>query len=120
MDTGQLPLQGLSSYQYNIGPFYDRNGLEVRAAYNWRSRNLLTIRDVIAPNAPVYAESYGALDASIFYAVTPQIRLGAQGVNLTNSITRTSYVINNALLTRPRNWFINDRRFTVSIRVAFK
>lgn len=120
VDTSKLPLQGLSRYQYNVGPFYERNGLELRAAWNWRSRNLLTIRDVITPNAPVFAESYGQLDASIFYAVTPTIRMGVQGVNLTNSITRTSYVINSDLLTRPRNWFINDRRFTFSFRAAFK
>ncbi len=120
VDTGRLSLQGLSKYQYNIGPFYQKNGLELRAAYNWRSRNLLTIRDVIAPNAPVYAEKYGQLDASIFYAVTPEIRMGFQGVNLGKSITRTSYVINSDLLTRPRNWFINDRRFTFSVRASFK
>ncbi|WP_380787719.1 TonB-dependent receptor [Sphingomonas sp. R86521] len=120
VDTGKLPLQGLSKYQFNIGPFYQRNGLELRAAYNWRSRNLLTIRDVITPFAPVYAEKYGQLDASIFYAVTPSIRMGFQGVNLSNSVTRTSYVINDNLLTRPRNWFIADRRFSFSVRASFK
>ncbi|MEG3173625.1 TonB-dependent receptor [Sphingomonas sp. ZB1N12] len=120
IDTAGLPLQGLSKYQVNVGPFYQRNGLEVRAAYNWRSKNLLTIRDVIVPNSPVFAESYGQVDASIFYSITPSVRMGFQGVNLTNSITRTSYVINDDLLTRPRNWFINDRRFTFSIRVAIK
>ena len=120
IDTTGLPLQGLSKYQVNAGPFYQRNGLEIRAAYNWRSRNLLTIRDVIVPNSPVFAEAYGQVDASIFYSVTPSVRMGFQGVNLTNSITRTSYVINDDLLTRPRNWFINDRRFTFSIRVAIK
>jgi TonB-dependent receptor len=120
VDTGSLPLQGLSKYQVNVGPFYQRGGLELRAAYNWRSKNLLTIRDVIVPNAPVIAEKYGQLDASIFYAVTPSVKMGFQGVNLSNSITRTSYVLNDALLTRPRNWFINDRRFTFSIRASFK
>ena len=120
VDTSKLPLQGLSKYQFNFGPFYQRNGLELRAAYNWRSRNLLTIRDAITPFAPVYAEAYGQVDASIFYAVTPSVRMGFQGVNLTKSITRTSYVINDDLLTRPRNWFINDRRFTFSVRASFK
>ncbi|MEG3083024.1 TonB-dependent receptor [Sphingomonas sp. PB2P12] len=120
VDTSALPLQGLSKYQYNIGPFYQRNGLEIRAAYNWRSKNLLTIRDVITPNSPVFAEKYGQLDASIFYAVTPSVKMGFQGVNLSNSITRTSYVLNDDLLTRPRNWFIADRRFTFSIRASFK
>jgi TonB-dependent receptor len=120
VNTSNLPLQGLSKYQFNFAPFYQRNGLEVRAAYNWRSKNLLTIRDVIVPNSPVIAEKYGQLDASIFYAVTPSIRMGFQGVNLTNSITKTSYVLNDDVLTRPRNWFINDRRFTFSVRFNLK
>jgi len=120
VNTANLPLQGLSKYQFNISPFYQANGLELRAAYNWRSRNLLTIRDVIVPNSPVFAEKYGQLDASIFYAVTPYLRMGFQGVNLSNSITRTSYVLNNDVLTRPRNWFINDSRYTFSIRVNYR
>ena len=120
IDTGALPLQGLSKYQVNFAPFYQMGGLEIRGAYNWRSKNLLTIRDVIVPNAPVIAESYGQLDASIFYSVTDSIKMGIQGVNLSNSITRTSYVLNDALLTRPRNWFIADRRFTFSVRASFK
>ncbi len=120
IDVSGLPLQGLSKYQFNIAPFYQRNGLEVRAAYNWRSKYLLTIRDVIVPNAPVVQDKYGQLDASIFYAVTPSIRMGFQAVNLLSSITKTSYVINNALLERPRNWFINDRRFSFSIRANFR
>ena len=120
VDTSGLPLQGLSKYQFNFAPFYQRNGLELRVAYNWRSKNLLTIRDVIVPNSPVIAEKYGQLDASIFYAVTPSVRMGFQGVNLTNSVTKTSYVLNDDLLTRPRNWFINDRRFTFSVRVSIK
>lgn len=120
VNTSNLPLQGLSKYQFNFAPFYQRNGLELRAAYNWRSKNLLTIRDVIVPNSPVIAEKYGQLDASIFYAVTPSIRMGFQGVNLTNSITKTSYVLNDEVLTRPRNWFINDRRFTFSVRFNLK
>ncbi|MEZ0495048.1 TonB-dependent receptor [Sphingomonas sp. IW22] len=120
IDVSGLPLQGLSEYQFNISPFYQRNGLEVRAAYNWRSKYLLTIRDVIVPNAPVTQDAYGQLDASIFYAVTPDIRMGFQAVNLTSAITRTNYVINNDLLERPRNWFVGDRRFTFSIRANFR
>ncbi|WNO52372.1 TonB-dependent receptor [Stakelama saccharophila] len=119
VDTSKLPLEGLSKYQFNVTPFYSRNGLEIRAAYSWRSRNLLTTRDVIVPNSPVFNEAYGQLDASIFYAVTDNIRMGFQAVNLTNSISETQYVINDELLKRPRNWFINDTRFTFSIRAQF-
>lgn len=119
VDTGRLPLQGLSKYNFNLTPFFTYKGLELRAAYSWRSRYLLTTRDVIVPFAPVFSEKYGTLDASIFYSVNKNIRMGFQGVNLTNSITQTTQVINDDLLIRPRQWFVNDRRFTFSIRAQF-
>jgi TonB-dependent receptor len=119
VDTSKLPLQGLSKHTINFTPFYEKGPLSVRLAYNWRSKFLLTTRDVIVPFAPIMNEATGQLDGSIFYSVTPQIKFGVQGVNLTNEITRTSSVINNDLLTAPRSWFMNDRRFTGVVRVTF-
>jgi TonB-dependent receptor len=116
VDTSKLPLQGLSKYTVNIAPFYQAHGLEVRAAYSWRSRYLLTVRDVIVPYAPVFNEATGQLDASVFYNVTPNIKMGFQGVNLLNETLRTSQVINNDLTRRPRSWFMNDRRIIFSLR----
>jgi TonB-dependent receptor len=119
VDTSKLPLQGLSKYQLNITPFYQYKGLELRAAYSWRSRYLLTVRDVIVPYAPVFNEATGQLDASIFYDITPNIRIGVQGTNLLNEVLETTQVINNNLDRRPRSWFMNDRRYTASLRVKF-
>ena len=119
VDTSKLPLQGLSKYTFNLTPFYQNGGLELRAAYTWRSRYLLTPRDVIVPFAPVFNESTGQLDASIFYQVTPNLRLGIQGVNLLNEVLETTQVINNDLVRRPRSWFSNDRRITFSVRARF-
>ncbi|MET0308139.1 MAG: TonB-dependent receptor [Sphingomonas sp.] len=119
VDTSKLPLQGLSKYTFNLTPFYQNGGLELRAAYTWRSRYLLTTRDVIVPFAPVFNEASGQLDASVFYQVTPNIRVGVQGVNLLNGTLETTQVINNDLVRRPRSWFTNDRRFTFSVRARF-
>jgi TonB-dependent receptor len=119
VDTSKLPLQGLSKYTFNVAPFYQAGGFEIRAAYSWRSRYLLTVRDVIVPFAPVFNESTGQLDASVFYNVTPNIKMGFQGVNLLNSTLRTTQVINNDLITRPRSWFMNDRRIVFSLRAKF-
>ena len=116
IDTSRLPLEGLSKYTFNIIPFYERGGLEIRGAYSWRSNYLLTARDVIVPYAPIFSESLGQLDASIFYSVNDNIKLGFQGVNLTNSVQKTTQVINNDLIRAPRSFFVNDRRFTFSIR----
>ncbi|MBW4332020.1 TonB-dependent receptor [Stakelama sp. CBK3Z-3] len=119
VDTSKLPLEGLSKYTYNIQPFYQYGKLEMRAAYTWRSRYLLTTRDVIVPFAPIFAEPTGQLDASIFYDVTPRVRIGIQAVNLTDKQTRTTQVINDELLRAPRSWFVTDRRFTLSVRARF-
>lgn len=119
VDTSKLPLQGLSRHTVNFTPFYEKGPLSVRLAYNWRSRFLLTTRDVIVPFAPIINEATGQLDGSIFYTVTPKVRVGVQAVNLTNEVTRTSQVINDDILTAPRSWFMNDRRFTGVVRVNF-
>ncbi|MDB5457397.1 MAG: hypothetical protein JWP92_2982 [Caulobacter sp.] len=119
VDTSRLPLQGLSKHTFNVQPFYQKGRLELRAAYSWRSRFLLTTRDVIVPFAPIFSEATGQLDASVFYTVTPNLRLGVQGYNLTAETARTSQVINNNLVTAPRSWFVADRRLTLSLRARF-
>lgn len=119
VDTSRLPLQGLSKYTVNAQPFYQFGKLELRAAYSWRSRYLLTTRDVIVPFAPIIGEPSGQLDGSVFVNVTPNLRFGLQGYNLTAATTRTSQVINSDLLTAPRSWFKADRRVTLSLRARF-
>src|SRR5690606_4391158 len=53
-DTGarvsldRVPLQGQSKETFNIVGMYDKNDWSVRLAYNWRSKYLLTTRDVIS------------------------------------------------------------------------
>lgn len=119
IDASLLPLQGLSEHNFNLVGFYEKGPLELRLAYNWRSEFLLTVRDVIVPFAPIMNEDTGQLDGSIFYRVTDNFRIGVQGVNLTNEITRTSQVLNDDLLRTGRSWFMNDRRFTFVARASF-
>lgn len=119
VDTSRLPLQGLSKYTFNIQPFYQLGRFELRGAYSWRSRYLLTVRDVIVPFAPIFSEATGQLDGSVFLNVTKNWRLGVQAYNLTGGTVRTTQVINNNLLTAPRSWFKADRRFTLSLRARF-
>jgi TonB-dependent receptor len=119
VDTSLLPLQGLSRHTINFTPFYEKGPLSIRLAYNWRSRFLLTVRDVIVPFAPIYNESTGQLDGSIFVSINKHVKVGIQAVNILNETTRTTQVINNDLLRGPRSWFINDRRFTGSLRFTF-
>jgi len=123
VDTSLLPLQGLSRHTINITPFYERGPLTLRLSYNWRSRFLLTTRDVIVPFAPIFNESTGQLDGSIFFSITDNIRVGVQAVNLLNEVTRTSQVIAaseaEGITLAPRSWFMNDRRFSAVLRATF-
>jgi TonB-dependent receptor len=114
-----LPLEGLSRTSYNITAFYNKFGWDARVAWSWRSAFLLTARDVIVPFSPIMNENTGTLDASVFYNVTNQIKVGVQGANLLDNITRTSQILNNQLLRAPRSYFIEDRRISLIVRATF-
>ncbi|HWF99423.1 MAG TPA: TonB-dependent receptor [Steroidobacteraceae bacterium] len=120
IDTSLLPLQGLSKETYNVTLFYSKYGVDARVAWNWRSAFLLTTRDVIVPYAPIMNENSGTLDGSIFYDITPQIKVGIQGANLLDNIVRTSQVLDNNLLRTGRSWFITDRRISLIVRAMFQ
>ncbi|KQT32711.1 hypothetical protein ASG29_13350 [Sphingomonas sp. Leaf412] len=124
LNVSGFGLQGLSKHNFNVTPFYDYKGLSLRASYAWRSRFLLTTRDVITPFDPVFQEDYGQLDASLFIQATRNLRLGIQGVNLTNSLTKTSVAVQGPggaddVRIVPRGWFMNDRRFSAIARFNF-
>jgi len=125
LDTNQglfsslQPLQGISEHTINATVFYEKGPLSMRAAYNWRSDFLITPRDDIFPYSPIWQESTGQLDASIFVSVTDYLKVGVQGVNLLDEVTRTSQVINFAGDRVTRSAFRNDRRYTFLARFDF-
>ncbi|MFN3537926.1 MAG: TonB-dependent receptor, partial [Brevundimonas sp.] len=119
VDVSLLPLQGLSEHTANLAVFYEKGPLSARLAYSWRSEFLVTTRDVIVPYAPIIQEDTGQLDGSFFYTINDNFKVGVQGVNLLNEITRTSQVLNDDLLRAGRSWFMNDRRYTVVLRATF-
>ncbi|MBA4747793.1 MAG: TonB-dependent receptor [Sphingopyxis sp.] len=113
------PLAGISKHTVNATLFYERDWLSARAAYNWRSAFLITPRDDIFPFSPIWQESTGQLDASIFVTVMDGVKLGVQGVNLLDEVTRTSQVIDFDGTRVTRSAFRNDRRFTFLARFEF-
>jgi TonB-dependent receptor len=117
---GNLPLEGLSKHNVNATIFYEKGPVSLRAAYNWRSRFLLTAADVIFPYTSVFNDATGQLDASIFLSLSKNIKVGVQGVNLTNEVTKTlqAYTGDPNLLA-PRSFFVNDRRFSFVVRGNF-
>ncbi|EIK45240.1 TonB-dependent receptor [Cellvibrio sp. BR] len=80
--ASQFAIYGLSDSANLIG-FYDKDGLQVRIAYNWRD-------DFLAGGGgnPRYTEAYGQVDASVSYELTDNLTLSLEGLNITNETTR--------------------------------
>jgi TonB-dependent receptor len=128
------PLENLSRYTFNASLLYEKYGISARASYNWRSQFLLTPRDVIIPFAPIFQRAGGQLDTSIYYSITPNIKIGMQTTNLLNQVTKTlqqttfdaegrapgtaGYTAVAGPLA-PRSFFTNDRRFSFGVRFNF-
>lgn len=117
---GNLPLEQLSKHNVNAAIFYEKGPVSLRAAYNWRSKFLLTAADVIFPFYSIFNNATGQLDASAFFSLTKNVKLGVQGVNLLNEVTRTSQAYTgDPNLLAPRSYFMNDRRFSFIVRANF-
>ena len=114
-------LEGLSKYAFNVVGMYEKYGLAVRLAYNWRSKFLVTAVDCCT-YLPAWQMSAGYLDGSIRYAVTPHIELSVQASNLLNTKVRLKQQVtgaDNGAILVPNSWFQNDRRFQVGVRAKF-
>jgi TonB-dependent receptor len=116
---GNLPLEQLSKHNVNVTAFYEKGRISLRAAYNWRSKFLLTDADVIFPYDPIFEAAGGQLDASAFYSINKNLKIGVQAVNLTDSITKTQQMFTTSGLLGPRSYFMNDRRFSFILRGNF-
>ena len=117
--TGTLPLEQLSKHTVNVQAFYEKGPVSLRVAYNWRSRFLLTAADVIFPYDPIFQAASGSMDASVFINLNSQVKIGVQGVNLLNTITKTEQQFTPEGLVGPRSYFMNDRRFSFILRGNF-
>lgn len=112
------PLEGLSKTSYNAELYYSVERFEARLAYNWRERYLLTMAAANL-NVPAFADDYGQLDASVQFNVTPGIKVGIQGVNLSDAPYRILVDnLNGAGLTY-HNWVDADRRYSLFVRCNF-
>ncbi|UZK70290.1 TonB-dependent receptor [Sphingomonas sp. S1-29] len=110
-----VPLVNLSKHSYNLVALYDKNGLNMRAAYNWRSSFLEGTANTGTQNLPIFGEAYGTLDASITYDVTSQFAITVDAQNLLDTAFKSYQIFDD----RPRDYGINDRRFSVRARVKF-
>jgi len=117
IQTELTPLPNLSKSSFNIAGLYEKNGLSVRVAYNYRSKYLgslygLANTDGTTTLLPVYTRGYGWLDASISYDVTKNLTLTLEGSNLLQHRDLSYFDV----VTRSNNHSIDDRQIMAGIR----
>lgn len=123
-DTGarvsldSIPLQGQSEHTANLVLMYEKYDWSARLAYNWRSKYLLTTRDVIS-KYPLWNDDAGFLDGSVFYDFNDNFSVGLQATNLLDTESKTIMILDDAGTEAGRSWFVQDRRVSAVVRVTF-
>ncbi|UIJ47304.1 TonB-dependent receptor [Sphingomonas cannabina] len=107
-----VPLENLSKNSYNLVGIYEKYGVSLRVAYNWRSAFVNTTGGGGAGNLPIYSNAQPQLDASLNYDVTPNVTLTLEGQNL----TRPDRIDYYGYMYRPKAVLIQDRRIQVGVR----
>jgi TonB-dependent receptor len=110
----QFAIFGLSDSANFIG-FYDKDGLQVRIAYNWRDSFLARLEDNLGGNNPLYTEEYGQVDASVSYDLTDNLTLSFEALNLTDETMR-QYARHENLV---RNYTETGARYNLGVRYSF-
>jgi iron complex outermembrane receptor protein len=113
-----VPLQGQSEHTANFVLMYEKYDWTARLAYNWRSKYLLTTRDVIS-KYPLWNDDAGFLDGSVFYQVNDSISIGLQATNLLDTESKTIMILDDGGTQAGRSWFIQDRRVSAILRATF-
>lgn len=111
----KAPLLDLSENAYNITLYYEKYDISARARYTWREA--YRSEDFGSTTSlpwgfPVVQEDRAQLNASINYAVTDNLSLGIEAVNITEEEVEQSCVNEGALLCFQG---FTDRRITFGV-----
>lgn len=109
---------GQSKHIANAVGIYQDDNLELRLAYNWRSKYLTTYRDWVTGN-PIYNSAAGFLDASIKYRVNEHIQFRASIANILDTKSKAKAQIDAAGQMYDRFSFLNDRRIVVGVFLEY-
>ncbi|WP_158970065.1 TonB-dependent receptor [Paraglaciecola sp. L3A3] len=86
-DVSQFALIGLSDTA-NLIAMYEKDGLQARISYNWRDEYLAESSRGSFAN-PRYIEAYSQIDINVSYAVTEELSLSLEGLNITGENSRS-------------------------------
>lgn len=113
-----LPLQGYSDQNVNLVGMYEKDNISFRLAYTWRSEYLLTLRES-EEFVPAYAKEQGMMDASFFYTINENVKVGLQVSNVLGTDTQTQYQQNQEGTKTDAFSFTTDRRYALTVRAVF-
>ncbi|TXT34571.1 MAG: TonB-dependent receptor [Comamonadaceae bacterium] len=112
----EIPLQNFSQNSYNLIGMYEKGRLSARVAYNWRSKFLSGVTNVVGVGSlPIYTQAYGWLDASMSYRVSDKVSVVIAGTNLLRTVRSSYYGVE----TRPQSSWINDLQLSLGITARF-
>ena len=109
-DNGQ-PIPGNSKHSLNVTGYYEKGPVSVRLAYNYRSAFFIDIDRASQLNQG----SSQSLDGSASFAITRQISLTADAINLSND----KIVQYAGTRDRPRAIYNNGRQFYFGARFRY-
>ena len=116
IDGNSLPIGDNSKHQANAVLWYQKDKLQARVAYNWRSKRFARLNtSAWGDRLAVWNDEVGYLDASISYDITDNFTVYAQGVNLTGENERRYAQWSNHYYDQN----IFERRYYVGVRFRF-
>ena len=114
MTFSYSPYFNVSKYTYNLIGFFEKDGLNIRVAYNWRSR-VQRDRSLFNPYLNVFADPIERLDASINYDITKNLTVALEASNLTRNGIRSFW----GSYEMPQDVRFFSRNYAISVRTRF-
>ncbi|MBD8548937.1 TonB-dependent receptor [Sphingomonas sp. CFBP 8760] len=107
-----IPLNGVSKYNYNVGGYFEKYGIGLRGSYTYRSEYSSGDGNYFGDGT--FVPAYGQLDGSVSYQLTPAISLSADVTNLLDALQKTE---NSFGLARIQSQI--GRRITAGVHFRF-
>ncbi|AFV00441.2 TonB-dependent receptor [Simiduia agarivorans] len=108
---GSDALLGVSDSANLVG-FYDKNGIQVRVAYNWRDRFLDSHNQELGLTEPIFDEAFKTIDLNVSYDITDNAQIFLKGINITGEDNRSHGRGSNLLISHEETgarWMLGGR-----------
>ncbi len=109
LNEEQWVVPGMSNTANLVG-YYDKNGLQVRFALNWRDQFLSS-----AARDPLFVEEYYQLDMNMSYEINSNLSVFLEGINLTQEHQR----IHGRSSYQLREFAVGHARYNFGLRYEF-